>query len=173
MTSKLVLDKHGWVCVSTVSSKCSNRTRKSTSRQCRRARRSAYREGERASNDKSNEAENAKDVIEASTGDIEVETLDKVEQANQSTDKAAKKVSEVDTSTEAVEACIAVKILAEKRVKELEKEAEEYRNTIAVTNMFFDCFKERMARKYGYDYDYDTSFDDSDSEDENDKDKEN
>ena len=77
-------------------------------------------------------------------------------------------MSEVDTSAEAVEACIADKILAEKRVKELEKEAEEYRNTIAVTNMFYDCFKERMARKYGYDYNSDTSSDDSDSEDRND-----
>ena len=64
--------------------------------------------------------------------------MDKVEQANQSTDKAAKKVSEVDISAEAVEACIAWKILAKKRVKELEKEAAEYRNTIAVTNMIYD-----------------------------------
>jgi hypothetical protein len=65
-------------------------------------------------------------VIEAdiaSTDDIEIEALDKVEQANQSTDEANKKVSEVDTSAEAVEACIADKFLAEKRVKELEKEA--------------------------------------------------
>ena len=35
--------------------------------------------------------------------------------------------------------------------------------------MFYDCFKERMARKYGYDYNSDTSLDDSDSEDRNDE----
>ena len=46
---------------------------------------------------------------------------------------------------------------AGQRVKELEKEAEEYRNTIAVTKMLYDCFEERMARKYSYDYNSDTS----------------
>ena len=55
----------------------------------------------------------------------------------------------------------------EQRVKELEKEAEEYRNRIAVTEMFYDCFKERMARKYSYDYNSDTSMSESDTEEGN------
>ena len=56
---------------------------------------------------------------------------------------------------------------AEQRVKELEKQAEEYRNRIAVTEMLYDCFKERMARKYSYDYNSNTSIDESDTEESN------
>ena len=49
-------------------------------------------------------------------------------------------------------------------MKELENEAEEYRNRIAVTEKFYDSFKERMARKYSYNYDSDTSLDESETE---------
>ena len=53
--------------------------------------------------------------------------------------------------------------------KELEKEADEYRNSIAVTEILHDSLKERMAREYSYNYDSDTSMYESDTEEGDDR----
>ena len=52
----------------------------------------------------------------------------------------------------------------EQKVKDLENECESMNNTIAVSDMLHESFKERMRDKYWYDSDYTESDYESDEE---------